>query len=114
MQTLGFSTVAVLAAGLALVSAGCGQGDFNYGKVGHLVEGSPIRLDAEYVILNQGQVDCGVQEELWEAPPPLRGIVGERVSAHLTDKGRSLKFLRSGLQRNSKPNLMGPRNRRRR
>src|SRR6202046_2122617 len=92
MQTLGFSTVAVLAAGLALVSAGCGQGDFNYGKVGHLVEGSPIRLDAEYVILNQGQVDCGVQEELWEAPPPLRGIVGERVSAHLTDKGRSLKF----------------------
>ena len=49
-----------------------------------------MRLDAEYVILNQSQVDCGVQEELWEAPPPLKGIVGERASARLTDKGRSL------------------------
>ena len=92
MQTLGISTVAALTAGLALVSAGCGQGDFNYGKVGHLVEGSPIRLDAEYVMLNNGQVDCGVQEDLWEAPPPLKGIVGERSTARLTDKGRNLKF----------------------
>ena len=92
MQTLGFSTFAALAAALALVTTGCGQGDFNYGKIGHLVEGSPIHLDAEYVMLNQGQVDCGVQEDLWDQPPPLKGILGERSIAHLTDKGRNLKF----------------------
>ncbi len=92
MQKLEISTVIALAVGLALVSTGCGQGDFNYGKVGHLVEGAPIRLDAEYVMLNQGQVDCGVQEDLWDQPPPLKGITGERAVARLTDKGRALKF----------------------
>lgn len=92
MQTLGISTVAALTAALALVTAGCGQGDFNWGKVGHLVEAAPIRLDAEYLMLNQGQVDCGVQEDLWEQPPQLKGTVGEHVLAHLTDKGRALKF----------------------
>jgi hypothetical protein len=92
MQKLAISTVIVLAAALALFCAGCGQGDFNYGKVGHLVEGAPIHLDAEYVILNQGQVDCGVQEDLWDQPPPMKGIPGEHAVARLTDKGRALKF----------------------
>jgi hypothetical protein len=88
MQTLGFSIVAAL----ALVSTGCDQSDFNPGKVGHLVEANPVRLDAEYVILNQGQLECGVQEELWDQPPPLKGVQGERSVARLTDKGRALKF----------------------
>jgi hypothetical protein len=92
MQTLGISTVAALAAVLALASTGCGMGDFNYGKVGNLLQDHPVHLDAEYVMLTQGQVDCGVQEDLWDAPPPLKGTVGERVSAHLTDKARRLKF----------------------
>lgn len=92
MQTFGFSTVAGCVIALALSLAGCGEGDFNYGKVGHLVEGSPVRLDAEYVVLNNDQVNCGVQEDLWDAPPPLKGIPGERATARLTDKGRGLKF----------------------
>ncbi len=92
MQKLAISTVIASVASLALFSAGCGQGDFNYGKVGHLVEGAPIRLDAEYVILSQGQVECGVQEDLWDQPPPLKGVPGERAIARLTDKGRALKF----------------------
>jgi hypothetical protein len=92
MRTLGISTVAALIAGLALISAGCGEGDFNYGKIGHLIQNSPMRLDAEYVMLSGGQLDCGVQEDLWEKPPELKGIPGERSTARLTDKGRNLKF----------------------
>jgi hypothetical protein len=92
MQTLGMKTVVGCVAILALALAGCGEGDFNYGKVGHLVEGSPIRLDAEYVMLNNDQVNCGVQEDLWDQPPPLKGLPGEHAVARLTDKGRSLKF----------------------
>lgn len=92
MQTIKQSVLTGCAVALAMVLAGCGQGDFNYGKVGHLVEGSPIRLDAEYVMLNNDQVNCGVQEDLWDSPPPFKGIQGERAVARLTDKGRNLKF----------------------
>jgi hypothetical protein len=92
MRTLVFSIASVSTAALALLSAGCGMGDFNYGKVGNLIQDHPIHLDAEYVMITQGMVDCGVQEDLWDAPPPLKGIPGERASAHLTDKGRNLHF----------------------
>jgi hypothetical protein len=67
--------------------AGCGSGDFNYGKVGNLISGSPMHLDAEYVILSMGQVDCGVQNDLWDAP-----FDTGRRTARLKDKGRELKF----------------------
>lgn len=68
--------------------AGCGTSDFNYGKVKNLIEGSPVRLDAEYVMLSQGEFACGVQNDLWDSPSGATG----RLSAHLTQKGRDLKF----------------------
>jgi hypothetical protein len=76
----------VLSAAL-VVSTGCG-GDFNYGKVGNMIQASPMRLDAEYVMLTPQQMDCGVQNDLWEAPVAN----GSRTLARLTQKGRDLKF----------------------
>src|SRR5579885_758949 len=65
--------------------AGCGSGDFNYGKVSGIIGGAPMRLDAEYVMLTTQQVDCGVQNDLWD-PPAATG------RATLKDKARELKF----------------------
>jgi len=78
----------VLFAVAALALVGCGAGDFNWGKVKNIIEGSPIKLDAEYVILTPQQVDCGVQEDLWDAPARS----GSFTVARLTQKGRDLKF----------------------
>jgi len=72
----------------ALVLSGCGAGDFNYGKVRNIIEGAPLHLDAEYVMLTPQQVDCGVQNELWDTPSGP----GAHKTAHLTQKARDLKF----------------------
>jgi hypothetical protein len=72
----------------ALGLAACGSGDFNYGKVGGLIGGAPMRLDAEYVVLTTQQVDCGVQNDLWDSPSEAGG----RSTARLKDRGRDLKF----------------------
>lgn len=80
--------VAAAVAAISILYSGCGPNDFNYGKVKNIVEGSPLRLDAEYVTLTQDQLNCGVQEELWDAPVST----GRRGMARLTQKGRDLKF----------------------
>lgn len=77
---------------LVFTLAGCDPNDFNDDKAGRLIEANPVHLDAEYVMLDGGQFDCGVREELWDAAPVLKGIPGEHAYAHLTDKGRALKF----------------------
>jgi hypothetical protein len=77
---------------LAILCVGCGAGDFNWGKAKGIIEGSPVRLDAEYVMLDQNALDCGVQEGLWDAWTPLKGVPGEHTTARITDKARSLKF----------------------
>ncbi len=93
MQTMGLSVIAaVSAAGLALISAGCGESDFNWGKVQNIIQGNPFHIDAEYVMLDGGMLDCGVDAELWDKPPELKGLPGEHAFARLTDKGRALKF----------------------
>lgn len=93
MKTMGFSVIAaVCAAGLAITSAGCGEGDFNWGKVQHIIEGNPFHIDAEYVMLNGDILQCGVDQDLWEQPPPLKGLPGEHATARITDKARALKF----------------------
>jgi len=74
--------------GIGLALAGCGAGDFNYGKVRNLIEGTPMHLDAEYVVLNSQQFQCGVENDLWDAAAGN----GERRFAHLTQKARDLKF----------------------
>ena len=79
-------------AGAALVLTGCGEDSFNYGKVGNLIEGSPMHLDAEYVMLTAQQFECGVQEDLWQPPNHPMIVSGQTATAALTQKGRDLKF----------------------
>ncbi len=74
--------------GISILYLGCGPNDFNYGKIKNVLEGAPVHLDAEYVVLTQGQVDCGVHEDLWD--PPV--FSGHTAIARLTQKARDLKF----------------------
>lgn len=83
-----FRFLAAAVAAFSIFYSGCGPSDFNYGKVGNIIQGSPVRLDAEYVMLTPPQVDCGVQEDLWDQPMQS----GHRQIARLTQKGRDLKF----------------------
>src|SRR5262245_17575849 len=72
----------------AMMLTACGSGDFNYGKVGNLISGAPMHLDAEYVTLTLQQLDCGVQNDLWDPASDSGG----RGMARLKDRGRSLHF----------------------
>lgn len=74
---------------MAILLTGCGENDFNYGKVHNLIEGAPVHLDAEYVILTPGQVDCGVEADLWDAPFETQH---DHFVAHLKQAARDLKF----------------------
>jgi hypothetical protein len=76
--------------GVSLLLAACGAGDFNYGKVRHIIEDTSLRLDAEYVMLTPSQLECGVEEDLWDAPVDA-GQRDHRV-AHLKQLARDLKF----------------------
>jgi hypothetical protein len=69
--------------------SGCGSGEFDGGQARGAIEASPVKLDAEQVMLTQPQVDCGVQNDLWEPPSQLNP---GRSVARLTAKGRALKF----------------------
>ena len=73
----------------ACALAGCGSSGFDQSKVKALIEEQPVKLESEQVALTQGIVDCGVQNELWEAPTQ---VSTDRSVAKLTDKGRALKF----------------------
>ena len=74
--------------GAFFICAGCGSHDFNEEKLKSVLESKPVNLDGEQVSLSQWQLDCGVQNDLWEAPTQ----VSPGSSAKLTDKGRALKF----------------------
>jgi len=78
----------MLMASAAVFLSACGTTDFNYGKVKNIIEGSPVRLDAEYVMLTQGELDCGVQNDLWDPPADSGG----HSIARLSQKARDLKF----------------------
>jgi len=79
-------------AALVILLTGCSSSDFNYGKVRGIIEGSPLRLDAEYVMLSQREYMCGIQEDLWDTPTTPIGLAGQTGVARLTQKGRDLKF----------------------
>jgi hypothetical protein len=83
--------VAVIA-GLAMISTGCSSSDFNYGKVRNIIEGSPIRLDAEYVMLSLQQYECGVAEDLWDPANQPFGLAGQTAISRIAQRGRDLKF----------------------
>lgn len=82
------SILGALTTGAVLFCGGCTQTEFPPEKAQSLVETGPIHLDAEQVSLSFDQVECGVREDLWDAPVQL----GERNVAHLTNAGRALKF----------------------
>jgi hypothetical protein len=85
MKIAGF----VLVTALLMALAGCGSpGDFDHGKIVNVIQGNPVKLDAEYVMLSHPEFDCGVQNDLWEPASDNGG----RSTARLTQKGRDLKF----------------------
>jgi hypothetical protein len=63
---------------------GCGSSEFGGDSIRAMLESSPLTLSGEQVTLTGPQVDCGVQNELWDAP--------SGNTAKLTQKGRALKF----------------------
>jgi hypothetical protein len=73
---------------LVLGSVGCNFGGFDDNKAVLAIEGTPVRLDAEYVMLTPQQVECGVQNDLWEQPVQT----GKLGTGRLTAAGRELKF----------------------
>jgi hypothetical protein len=68
-----------------LMLGGCGSGEFSPNGT---LESRPVQLDGEQVVLDQGQVDCGAHEELWDIAPLGDG----RSVGRLTQKGRDLQF----------------------
>jgi hypothetical protein len=96
-----FSVTVRVAAGLlgvlALLCCGCNQSDFSAGTAQALIAQRPIHIDAEQVMLTPGQVDCGKENELWEAPAGFAGSGNSSGTsnlsvAHLTAKARELQF----------------------
>ena len=81
--------VALLAFCLACANCGGNKEDFDGDKAKGLLESAPVNLDGEQVTLTSMQVDCGVQEDLWERPSQFSS---ERSTARLDQKGRDLNF----------------------
>lgn len=74
-----------------LVTTGCVQKEFQDVKAQNIMAMAPIHLDAEQVSLSYGQVECGVQYDLWD-PPSTALTQGERTTARLEQAGRDLHF----------------------
>jgi hypothetical protein len=68
-----------------LLLAGCGSGEFS---VNGALQARPVQLDGEQLALDQGQVDCGARDELWE----ITSLGDTRAVGRLTKKGRDLQF----------------------
>jgi len=83
VQTLLLKILILLVACFAL--AGCGGNGFDPNG---LLEGRPVRLDGEQIVLNSTQVECGAQNDLWTVTPMGDG----RSLGRLTQKGRDLQF----------------------
>jgi hypothetical protein len=64
---------------------GCGSGSFDPNVI---LEYRPVRMDGEQVMLNAGQLDCGVREDLWN----VASLGVDRSVGRLTQKGRDLQF----------------------
>jgi hypothetical protein len=70
-----------------IACTGCNK-DFDDAVILMRVKDMPQKLDGEQVVLTEGQVECGIQKELWEAPAPL----GDKRVARLLPAARDLKF----------------------
>jgi hypothetical protein len=67
--------------------AGCFN-EFDETRVRLTTEKVPIHLDSEQVTLTEGQVNCGVDKELFDVPV----VVSERSVARLRQTARDLGF----------------------
>jgi hypothetical protein len=74
---------------VAVVTTGCAQKEFPPEKAQAIMAAVPIHLDAEQVTLTGSQLDCGVQNDLWEMPSPL---VQERSVSRILAAGKALHF----------------------
>jgi hypothetical protein len=89
IKTLAAVAGAFAATAGALILTGCGNnGDLDLGKVKALVEQEPVQLDSEQVSMSDAQLNCGVEQGLWDAPSDQ----GPRALARLEQKGRDLQF----------------------
>lgn len=64
--------------------AGCSAPGFDNDAAKGMLEGAPLELSNEQVVVNDGQLECGTKNDLWDPP---NGNV-----ARLTQKGRDLHF----------------------
>jgi hypothetical protein len=74
--------------GLCILFTGCSHG-FDEDAMRVLAEQNPIALDSEQVTLTDGQLSCGIINDLWEEVP---SDGGQRAIYRLTQKGRDLQF----------------------
>jgi hypothetical protein len=84
-----FARLIVVAISLLAASCGFNTSEFNEGKAKGMLEADPVTLESEQVSLTTQQIDCGVQNELWETPIQ---VSKERVVARLLTQGRALNF----------------------
>jgi len=71
-----------------LALAGCSNGPLDESRIRYLLESGTIALNGEEVIVNQAQLDCGVQSELWE----MQNLGPTLAVGRLLPRGRELKF----------------------
>ena len=71
-----------------LLLAGCEQGPFDFPNVQSMIESNPVSLDGEQVMLTEGQVQCGVQADLWD----VVSMGPSRAVGRLLPAGRNLHF----------------------
>jgi hypothetical protein len=71
-----------------LMFSGCGSKEQTDQAILGAISASPTKLDGEQLILSEKQVQCGVQNELWEAP----ATVGDRTTARLLAPAKQLNF----------------------
>jgi hypothetical protein len=78
---------------LGLGTTGCVQKEFQQEKAQNILAAVPIHLDAEQVMLTAQQVECGVQNDLWDPPSTaLPGAAVEHSVARLLAAGKELHF----------------------
>ena len=92
-------TLSLVVVTLAVVTLSCGSNnDFDAKSI---LEANPVSLDGEQVTLSTKNVECGVQEDLWESPSHVSEM---RSVARLSSKGRALNFSDDvTLELNSQP-----------
>jgi hypothetical protein len=74
--------------GLCVVLTGCSPGSFDFSMIQYMIEVSPIALDGEQIMVTEGQIECGVQSELWDR----QQLGPNRAVARLNQPGRDLHF----------------------